>query len=194
MVNNLIVSAKLNVDAHCRVLLTTPIETFTIGHTIVISRGLIDVLPDEASLALVLAAELSHIALGHPTPTQFAFHNQTMLTDAELLQRFRFERRPRNWIARPGKKTIEIMRASPYQKTGNAGLFLKALASRGPHAAAACCRQPRKSGRQRRGAEPGWPNSPPPRPRSTRKAGTDRRPAARLAREAKSLEQPHRRW
>jgi hypothetical protein len=31
-----------------------------------------------------------------------------------------------------GKKTIEIMKASPYQKTANAGLFLKELASRGP--------------------------------------------------------------
>ncbi len=131
VVNNLIVSAKLNVDAQCRVLLTTPIETFSIGHTIVISRGLIDVLPDEASLALVLAAELSHIALGHPTPTQYAFHNQTMLGDAELLQRFRFERTPQE-MEEAAKKTIEIMRASPYQKTANAGLFLKALAARGP--------------------------------------------------------------
>jgi hypothetical protein len=88
VVDNLIVSGGLTVQAHCRVLLTTPIETFSIGHTIVISRGLIDVLPDEASLALVLAAELSHIALGHPTPTQYAFNNRTMLSDAELLQRF----------------------------------------------------------------------------------------------------------
>src|ERR1700720_502554 len=30
VVNNLIVSANLNVDAHCRVLLTTPIETFSV--------------------------------------------------------------------------------------------------------------------------------------------------------------------
>ena len=131
VINNLIVSAKLNVDAQCRVLLTTPIETFSIGHTIIISRGLIDVLPDEASLALVLAAELSHVALGHPTPTQYAFHNQTMLSDAELLQRFRFERSPQE-MEEAAKKTIEIMRASPYQKTANAGLFLKALALRGP--------------------------------------------------------------
>jgi hypothetical protein len=131
VVNNLIVSAGLNVDAQCRVLLTTPLETFAIGHTIVISRGLIDVLPDEASLALVLAAELSHVALGHPTPTQYAFHNQTMLSDAELLQHFHFERSPQE-LSDAAKKTIEIMRASPYQKTANAGLFLKALASRGP--------------------------------------------------------------
>jgi hypothetical protein len=131
VVNNLIVSAGLNVEAKCRVLLTTPIETFSIGHTIVISRGLIDVLPDESSLALVLAAELSHIALGHRTQTQFAFHNQTMLSDAELLQRFHFERSAQE-LDEGGKKTIEIMKASPYQKTSNAGLFLKALAARGP--------------------------------------------------------------
>ncbi|MGH9648055.1 MAG: M48 family metalloprotease, partial [Bryobacteraceae bacterium] len=129
VVNNLIVSANLDVEAHCRVLLTTPLETFSVGQTIVISRGLMDVLPDEASLALVLADELAHIALGHRTPTQFAFRNQTMLTDEEVLQRLHFER-SRTELDAASEKTIEIMRASPYQKTANAGLFLKALASR----------------------------------------------------------------
>jgi hypothetical protein len=130
VVNNLIVSANLNVEAHCRVMLTTPIETFSIGHTIVISRGLIDVLPDEASLAMVIADELSHIALGHHTQTQFAFNNQTMLSDADLLQKFHFQRTPEEMLS-AGKKTIEIMKASPYQKMANAGLFLKEMASRG---------------------------------------------------------------
>ena len=127
VVSNLIVSSKLNIEAHCRVLLTTPFETFAIGHTIVISRGLIDVLPDEASLALVLAGELAHIALGHRTPTQFAFNNQTMLSDFEVLQRFRFAR-PAGEMLAASQKTISMMRASPYQNTANAGLFLKALA------------------------------------------------------------------
>ncbi len=129
IVNNLIVSANLDIEVHCRVLLTTPLETFSIGHTIVISRGLIDVLPDETSLALVLADELSHIALGQRTPTQFAFRNQTMLTDAQVLQRLHFERAATELQA-AGKETVEIMRASPYQKTANAGLFLKALGVR----------------------------------------------------------------
>jgi len=129
VVNNLIVAANLNVDVRCRVLLTTPLETFSIGHTIVISRGLIDVLPDETSLALMLADELSHIALGHPTPTQFAFRNQTMLTDSEMLQRLHFERNAGE-LETAGRKTIEIIRASPYRKTAGAGLFLKALGSR----------------------------------------------------------------
>jgi hypothetical protein len=50
VVNNLIITNKLQIepDVRCRVLLTLPLESFTIGHTIVISRGLLDVLPDEA--------------------------------------------------------------------------------------------------------------------------------------------------
>ncbi|MDP9113090.1 MAG: hypothetical protein M3O20_05350 [Acidobacteriota bacterium] len=128
VVSNLIVSAKLNVEAHCRVLLTTPFETFAIGRTIVISRGLIDVLPDESSLALALASELAHIALGQRTPTQFAFNNQTMLSDFDLLQRFHFARPAAEALA-ASEKAIAIMHESPYRNTANAGLFLKALSS-----------------------------------------------------------------
>jgi len=129
VVNNLIVSSKLELEVHCRVLLTTPFETFSIGHTIVISRGLIDVLPDEGSLALTLASELAHVALGHATQTQFAFNNQTMLSDFELLQRFRFER-PAEEMQAASEKAVAMMRASPYADLANAGLFLKALAAR----------------------------------------------------------------
>lgn len=125
---NLIVSSKLDVEAHCRVLLTTPFETFSIGHTIVISRGLIDVLPDEGSLALALASELAHIALGHPTQTQFAFNNQTMLSDFELLRSFHFARPPEEMQA-ASEKAIAMMRVSPYTNLANAGLFLKALSA-----------------------------------------------------------------
>lgn len=133
VVNNLIVTNHLTVEAHCRVLLTTPLETFTVGHTIIVSRGLIDVLPDEASLAMVLADELAHIALGHRTDTQFAFHNQTMFSDENLLQRFRFARTPAE-VAEAGTKAVSILRNSPYKdKMSTAGLFLKALASRAPH-------------------------------------------------------------
>src|SRR5512133_829852 len=52
VVNNLIVTNNLDIqpEIRARVLLTAPLESFTIGHTIVVSRGLLDVLPDEASL------------------------------------------------------------------------------------------------------------------------------------------------
>jgi len=130
VVNNLIVTSNLGVDAECRVLLSTPLETFSIGHTIAISRGLLDVLPDEASLAMVLAKELAHIALGHRTATEFAFHNRTMLSDVEVLQRFRFQPSEPD-VAAAGRKMVEILKSSPYkQQLGNAELFLKALSSR----------------------------------------------------------------
>ena len=130
VVNNLIVTSNLTIDAECRVLLTTPLETFSMGHTIAISRGLLDVLPDEASLAMVLAQELANIALGHRTATEFAFHNRTMLSDVEILQRFRFQRSEPE-ISAAGLKMVEMMQKSPYKlKLGNAELFLKAMSSR----------------------------------------------------------------
>ena len=132
VVNNLLATNNLNIDIECRVLMTTPLETFSVGRAIVISRGLIDVLPDEASLAMVLAGEVAHIALGHRTETQFAFANRTMLTDAQVLNRFRF-RRPEAENGAAGKRAIEYLKKSPYQeKLGNAGLFLKALAAKAP--------------------------------------------------------------
>ncbi len=130
VVNNLIVTNNLSVQAQCRVLLTTPIETFSVGQTIVISRGLIDVLPDEASLAAVLSTELAHIALGHRTDTHFAFSDQTMMADGDLLRRLQLSR-PDSEVEQAGAKAGELLSHSPYQaKLANAGLFLKALSDR----------------------------------------------------------------
>jgi hypothetical protein len=132
VVNNLVVTSELNLEAQCRVLLTTPLETFSIGRTIVISRGLLDVLPDEASLAMVLSDELAHIALGHRTETMFAFSDRTIFSEEEILRRLRFARSPEE-IEAAGKRAVEILAKSPYRdKLAQAGLFLKALASRAP--------------------------------------------------------------
>jgi hypothetical protein len=111
-------------------MLTTPLETFSVGQTIVISRGLIDVLPDEASLAMVLATELAHIALGHRTDTHFAFSDQTMLSEGELLRNLQLARPPAE-IEAAAAKALELISNSPYKANlSNAGLFMKALDSR----------------------------------------------------------------
>jgi len=49
VVNNLEVTNNIDVEpeVRCRVMMTSTLESYTIGHTIVLSRGLIDVLPDE---------------------------------------------------------------------------------------------------------------------------------------------------
>ncbi len=134
VVNNLLVTNNIDLqgDYRCRVLLTSPLESFTIGHTIVVSRGLLDVLPDEASLAMVLAHELSHIVLGHPSDTQLAFDDRLFFPDEQSFQRMDFKRSPANEEA-ADEKAMELLKNSPYkEKLGNAGLFLKALQQKAP--------------------------------------------------------------
>src|SRR5579864_4048588 len=134
VVNNLLVTNNIDLqgDVHCRVLLTSPLESFTIGHTIVISRGLLDVLPDEASLAMVLAHELSHIVLGHSFDTKLAFNDRLFFPDEESFKRLDFKRTSANEEA-ADTKAMELLKNSPYKdKLGNAGLFLKALQQKGP--------------------------------------------------------------
>jgi hypothetical protein len=130
VVNNLIVTNDLNVPGvRIRVMLTTPLETFTVGRTIVISRGLLDTLPDEASLAAVLAHELAHIALGQVIDTKFAFSDRLHFDDDELLKKFRFVRPPAEEDA-ANVQAVAYLQKSPYSdKLHEPGLFLKALAA-----------------------------------------------------------------
>jgi len=134
VVNNLLVTNNIDLqgDYRCRVLLTAPLESFTIGHTIVISRGLLDVLPDEASLAMVMAHELSHIVLGHRLDTKLAFSDRMIFADENSFQRLDFKRSPADEEA-ADTKALELLKNSPYKdKLGTAGLFLKALQEKAP--------------------------------------------------------------
>jgi hypothetical protein len=134
VVNNLIITNKLEIEpeVRCRVLLTSPLESFTVGHTIVVSRGLLDVLPDEASLATILAHELSHIALGHRVDTRLAFSDRFFFPDPDTFQRLDFERNPKDEQA-ADDKALELLANSPYKdKLASAGLFLRALHDRSP--------------------------------------------------------------
>jgi hypothetical protein len=132
VVNNIIISNKLEIapEVRCRVLLTLPLESFAIGHTIVVSRGLLDVLPDEASLAAILAHELSHIVLGHRVDTRFAFNDRFFFPDSQTFRRLDFERNAADEQAAENK-AIELLTNSPYKdKLSSAGLFLAALHDR----------------------------------------------------------------
>jgi hypothetical protein len=132
VVNNLEVTNNLDVDpeVHCRVLMTTTLESFTLGHTIVLSRGLIDVMPDEASLATVIAHELGHVVLGHRMDSNYAFFDQLLVEDKDTFRHFYFARTPAEEQA-ANAKAILFLNNSPYKsQLGNAGLFLTALQSR----------------------------------------------------------------
>jgi hypothetical protein len=132
VVNNLEVTNNLDIDpeVRCRVLMTTTLESFTLGHTIVLSRGLIDVLPDEASLATVIAHEMGHVVLGHRMDSNYAFFDQLLVEDKDTFRHFYFARTPTEEQA-ASAKGMQLLNNSPYKnQLGNAGLFLAALQSR----------------------------------------------------------------
>jgi hypothetical protein len=129
VVNNLEVTNNLDIqpDVQCRVLLTGTLEMFTMGHTIVLSRALIDVLPDEASLATMLAQELADILLAKPSADQWGFNDTTKVDAVDVLSRFAFKDSPAQ-IQQANQKALELLKNSPYKdKLASAGLFLKQL-------------------------------------------------------------------
>jgi Peptidase family M48 len=132
VVNNLEVTNELEIqpEVRCRVLMTSTLESFTMGHTIVLSRGLIDVLPDETSLAAVLAHELGHVMLGHRMDTEFAFFNRVRFDEKDTFHHFGFARNADEEEA-ANQKGIELLKKSPYQdKSGTAEAFFAALQKR----------------------------------------------------------------
>jgi hypothetical protein len=132
VVNNLEVTNNLDIDpeVRCRIMTTTTLESFTLGHTIVLSRGLVDVLPDEASLATVIAHELGHVVLGHRLDSNYAFFDQLLVDDKDTFHHFGFARTPEEEKA-ADDKAAQLLANSPYKnQLGNANLFMAALAAR----------------------------------------------------------------
>ena len=129
VVNNLEVTNGLDIEpeVRCRVLMTSTLESFSIGHTIVLSRGLVDVLPDEASLAAILAHELSHMVLGQGMNTEFAFFNNLQFKEKDTFHHFEFAHSKAEEQA-VQQRANELLRNSPYKDSfDTATLFLQAL-------------------------------------------------------------------
>jgi hypothetical protein len=131
VVRNLQITNNLTADPpiKTRVLLTSPLDSMAIGRTITLTRGLIDVLPDEASLAMMLAHELAHIMLGHRViDTKFSFADRLMVPDDELLSTVQYRHGAREELEADAQ-AFEYLKNSPYkEKLSDAGLFLRALA------------------------------------------------------------------
>jgi hypothetical protein len=138
VVNNIEITNNIELPrpVRTRVLTTSPLETFSVGNTIVVSRGFIDVLPDEGSLAMVLSHELAHIVLGHNLGSQYAFNDRMLFSDEGTYRNLGFKHIPEEETA-ADKKAIEMLKASPYaQKLDTAGLFIRALQVRAPQLSA----------------------------------------------------------
>ncbi|HVT96048.1 MAG TPA: M48 family metalloprotease [Acidobacteriaceae bacterium] len=129
---NIIIGSNLQLpsDIHCRVILTTPLESLAVGNTILLSKGLIDTLPDENALAAVIAFQLAHIVTGHHIDTRYAFNDRLLFPDTATFRRITMNHsNPDNEEA--AKRAVELFSHSIYHdKAGSVGLFFQQLEAR----------------------------------------------------------------
>jgi hypothetical protein len=129
VVNNILITNNLDSLSgfRCRVLLTVPLESFVVGRTIVLSRGLLDVLPDEATLAAVLAHELAHVILNHAVSSKYLAAFDLPFADSLIPAAVDFHY-TRTQEADADKKAIELFSNSPYKdQFVSTGRFLRLL-------------------------------------------------------------------
>ncbi|MGD0521919.1 MAG: hypothetical protein ABSA48_11740 [Terracidiphilus sp.] len=125
--NNLAFTDQL----HTRILLTDTIEATTVGNTILISKGLIDTLPNEVSIASVVAMELAHIAMGHHIDTRYAFNDRLLFPDESTFKRINMYHTDHD-NAEAAKRAMEYLQNSMYKdQLPTAGLYYAELVERG---------------------------------------------------------------
>lgn len=129
IVTNLEVGNNLDsrIDFHCRVLTTSTFDAFSIGNAIVLSRGLIDVLPDEGTLAAIIAQEIADAMVPKPAQDQYGFSDIMLLAPTEVLKKLSFQD-SKTELADNSQEAVELLRNSIYVgKLGKTGLFLEQL-------------------------------------------------------------------
>ena len=118
-------------QVHARVLLTDTVEATTVGNTILISKGLIDTLPNEPSIASVVAMELAHVALGHHIATRYAFNDRLLFPDESTFQKINMYHSDHD-NDEAAKKAMEYLQNSMYKdQLATAGLYYEQLAYSG---------------------------------------------------------------
>ena len=130
--NNIVIGNNIQLPdtIRCRVLLTAPLESLAVGNTIILSKGLIDVLPYEADLAAVLSFQLAHVVLGHHIDTRYAFNDRLLFPDEATFERIHMSHSDAdNELA--AKKAVELLNHSVYaNQLSQPGLFLAQLDAR----------------------------------------------------------------
>ncbi|MGA2217491.1 MAG: hypothetical protein ABSG51_05360 [Terracidiphilus sp.] len=116
---------------HTRILLTDTIEATTVGNTILISKGLLDSLPNEPAIASVVAMELAHVAMGHHIDTRYAFNDRLLFPDESTFQRINMYHSDHD-NDEAAKRAMEYLQNSMYKdQLPSAGMYYAELADRG---------------------------------------------------------------
>ena len=132
IVNNIMTTNNFapGIEIKCRVLMTSDFELFSMQKTIVLSRGLIDVVPNEETLAALLAFEIADAMTPKPAQDQYGFSDILRLTPTEVLKKLSFADNQEE-ARRNSEAALEWLRKSPYgDKLANVGLFFSQLQSR----------------------------------------------------------------
>jgi hypothetical protein len=117
-------------QVHTRILLSTTVEATTVGNTILISKGLIDTLPNEEAIASVVAMEVAHIVMGHHIDTRYAFNDRMMFPDEATFRRIDMYHSDHD-NAEAAKRAMEYLQNSMYKdKLPSAGLYYAQLVDR----------------------------------------------------------------
>jgi hypothetical protein len=125
VMNNIEVGNNLDIEPEPegRVLMTSTLECFNIGHTVVISRGLLDMLPDEGALAAVLAHEMAHILAAHPAGEKWSYRDWSAFPPEDSFNHFEYPINPQDEDA-ANKKALELLKSSAYKDLWSGGSFL----------------------------------------------------------------------
>jgi hypothetical protein len=127
IVNNIEVTNNLDVDFKCRVSTVGTFELFTIGNMIVVSKGLIDVMQDEGTLAAILAQGIADGLVPNPLLDQYGFSDFARVDPIEAMRRYSFKEKPED-VKAANAKALKMLSNSPYKdQLGPAALFLKQL-------------------------------------------------------------------
>ncbi|MGH8099747.1 MAG: hypothetical protein ACREIW_00515, partial [Chthoniobacterales bacterium] len=131
IVNNILVTNGVDsrIEMHCRVLMTSDLEMFSMQNAIVLSRGLIDVVPNEETMAALLAFEIADAMEPKPAQDQYGFSDILRLTPTEAIKKLSFVDTPEE-AQKNSQRAVELLKKSPYgSKLANVGLFLSQLQS-----------------------------------------------------------------
>ncbi len=132
--NNIAVTSPIRV----RTLLTEPLESLSVGNTIILSKSLIDttavVTSDGAqqtgNLNTLLAFQIAHILTGHKLDTKYAFNDRLLFPDNSAFKRIPMHHTEADNME-AAKKAVDLLNAKELADSGKYfGLYLQQLQQR----------------------------------------------------------------
>jgi len=139
LVNNILAYNQIAPPSPIRVrtLLTEPLESLSVGNTIILSKSLIDTTAVQTvdgaqmgNLNAVLAFQLAHILAGHKLDTKYAFNDRLLFPDNSAFQRIPMHHTDADNIE-AAKKAIELLNAKELVDSQKYfGLYLQQLQQR----------------------------------------------------------------